>query len=144
VEQLKASQQRVVMTNGCFDLLHPGHLAYLQAAAQLGDVLIVAVNDDASVKRLKGAERPINALPARMAMLAGLTAVDYVVEFSEDTPKELIDQVTPDVLVKGGDYLAEQVAGYEKVTAEGGEVRILGFLEGYSTSDTIEKIKSSV
>ncbi len=144
VNELKSNHQRVVMTNGCFDLLHPGHLAYLQAAAQLGDVLIVAVNDDASVKRLKGAARPINTLPTRMAMLAGLTAVDYVVEFSEDTPKELIDEVTPDVLVKGGDYQAEQVAGYEKVTAEGGEVRILGFLDGYSTSETIEKIKSSV
>lgn len=144
VAQLKANGKRVVMTNGCFDLLHPGHMAYLQAAAQLGDVLIVAVNDDASVKRLKGDARPINSLATRVAMLAALSAVDYVVEFSEDTPKELIEAVTPDVLVKGGDYQAEQVAGYEKVTAEGGEVRILGFLEGYSTSETIDKIKSSV
>jgi len=143
VDQLKANHQRVVMTNGCFDLLHPGHLAYLQAAAELGDILVVAVNDDASVERLKGDGRPVNPLAVRMAMLAGLSVVDYVVGFSEDTPQQLIGNVIPDVLVKGGDYKVEEVAGYDEVTAAGGEVRILGFLEGYSTSDTINKIKSS-
>ncbi len=142
VAAAKAAGQRIVMTNGCFDLLHPGHLAYLEAASKLGDVLIVAVNDDASVARLKGASRPISDLPTRLAMLAGLGSVDYVVPFIEDTPARLIEAILPDVLVKGGDYKAEEVAGYDSVTAAGGEVRILGFLDGYSTSELINSIQS--
>ena len=130
------------MTNGCFDLLHPGHLAYLEAASQLGDILIVAVNDDASVARLKGEARPICDLPTRLAMLAGLGSVDYVVPFTEDTPARLIEAILPDVLVKGGDYKAEDVAGYDSITTAGGEVRILGFLDGYSTSELINSIQS--
>lgn len=132
-----------VMTNGCFDVLHPGHVAYLEQARALGDGLIVAVNDDASVQRLKGSERPVNHLAARMAVLAGLAAVDYVVSFADDTPADLIAAVMPDILVKGGDYQPEQVAGGEAVIANGGRVQILGFVDGYSTSQTIAKIKQT-
>ncbi len=133
--------ERVVMTNGCFDILHAGHVSYLEQARQLGDRLVVAVNDDASVRRLKGAQRPVNPLAQRMAVLAGLASVDWVVPFSEDTPERLICQVKPDVLVKGGDYRAEEVAGYDCVTAGGGEVRILHFVDGCSTSSIIERIR---
>ncbi len=137
----RARGQRLVMTNGCFDLLHVGHLRYLQAARALGDRLIVAVNDDDSVRRLKGETRPLNSLADRMAMLAGLQCVDWVVSFSEDTPARLIGAVLPDLLVKGGDYKAEQIAGFDAVVAHGGEVRVLEFHEGYSTTRLIEKAR---
>ena len=132
--------QRVVMTNGCFDLLHPGHIAYLEQAATLGDLLVVAVNDDESVRRLKGDARPVNAVADRMAVLVGLAAVDYVLPFSEDTPAKLIEALAPDVLVKGGDYVVEEIAGHESVMARGGEVVVLDFLEGHSTSSLIERL----
>jgi D-beta-D-heptose 7-phosphate kinase / D-beta-D-heptose 1-phosphate adenosyltransferase len=135
--------ERVVMTNGCFDLLHPGHLSYLSAARRLGDRLVVAVNDDASVSRLKGPSRPVNDLNHRMAMLAGLEAVDWVVPFSEDTPERLISAVLPDLLVKGGDYRPSEVAGGEAVIAAGGEVKILPFVDGHSSTKIIERIKGS-
>lgn len=135
--------KRWVMTNGCFDVLHPGHVAYLEQARALGDGLIVAVNDDASVRRLKGDSRPVNHMAARMRVLAGLAAVDYVVAFTEDTPARLIGEMLPDVLVKGGDYEPEQVAGGEVVIANGGAVQILDFVDGYSTSSTIAKIQLS-
>jgi len=138
----KAAGERIVFTNGCFDLLHPGHVAYLEQAKQLGDRLIVAVNDDASVSRLKGDSRPINPVAQRMAVLAGLASVDWVTEFSEDTPAELIAAVNPEVLVKGGDYKAEEIAGYDSVSANGGQVCILDFLEGYSTSAMVKRITS--
>ena len=114
--------QRVVMTNGCFDLLHPGHIAYLTQAAALGDMLVVAVNDDDSVRRLKGDDRPVNAVADRMAVLVGLASVDYALPFSEDTPAKLIEALAPDVLVKGGDYAVEDIAGHESVmdTRRGG------------------------
>lgn len=143
VQQIALARQRgerIVMTNGCFDILHPGHVRYLETARQLGDRLIVAVNDDASVARLKGANRPVVTLQDRMAVLAGLAAVDWVVPFSEDTPARLIEQIGPDILVKGGDYLVEQIAGHETVLARGGEVRILPFVDGRSTSSIIERI----
>lgn len=134
--------ERIVMTNGCFDILHPGHVSYLEQARQLGDRLIVAVNDDASVQRLKGPERPINTLDHRMTVLAGLGAVDWVVPFSEDTPARLINAIAPDVLVKGGDYQVEQIAGHESVLARGGQVKILPFLEANSTTDIIQRIRT--
>lgn len=138
----KALSKTVVMTNGCFDLIHAGHIDYLDQAKALGDYLIVAVNDDASVKRLKGDTRPIMPLEQRMAVLAGLKAVDYVVAFSEDTPEKLITKILPDLLVKGGDYKPEDVAGGKAVIAHGGAVKILGFQEGCSTTGLINKIKS--
>jgi D-beta-D-heptose 7-phosphate kinase/D-beta-D-heptose 1-phosphate adenosyltransferase len=133
--------ERLVMTNGCFDILHAGHVAYLEEAKTLGDRLIVAVNDDASVQRLKGAGRPVNILEDRMAVLAGLAAVDWVVPFAEDTPERVICRLEPDVLVKGGDYRPEQIAGADCVLRAGGEVRVLTFREGRSTSDVIRRIR---
>lgn len=133
--------ERIVMTNGCFDILHAGHVAYLEEAKALGDRLIVAVNDDASVGRLKGTGRPVNTLLDRMAVLAGLAAVDWVVPFSEDTPERVICRLKPDVLVKGGDYRPEEIAGAGCVTGAGGEVRVLTFREGRSTSEVIRRIR---
>ena len=142
VARLKAEGQRVVMTNGCFDLLHPGHVTYLSQAAALADVLIVAVNEDASVTRLKGSDRPINGIDSRMSVLAGLRSVSYVVPFSEDTPARLIEAISPDVLVKGGDYAINEIAGHEHVLENGGEVIILDFVEGFSTTATIKRIST--
>ena len=142
VARLKAEGQRVAMTNGCFDLLHPGHVTYLSQAAALADVLIVAVNDDASVTRLKGSDRPINGIDSRMSVLAGLRSVSYVVPFSEDTPARLIEAISPDVLVKGGDYAINEIAGHEHVLESGGEVIILEFVEGFSTTATIKRIST--
>jgi len=143
VEEARAHGERVVMTNGCFDILHPGHIQYLEAARALGDWLIVAVNDDASVGRLKGETRPINPLHHRMQVLRGLSAVDWVVPFSEDTPERLICEIKPDVLVKGGDYKIEDIAGAGCVQTAGGEVRVLDFVDGYSTSKIISRIQTS-
>lgn len=142
VAEVRARGETVVMTNGCFDLLHPGHITYLEEAAALGDHLIVAVNDDDSVTRLKGEGRPINALEDRMHMLAALSCVDWVVPFSEDTPQRLMCHVLPNVLVKGGDYQPEQIAGHDCVVDNGGEVRVLSFKEGYSSTDIIQRIAS--
>lgn len=141
VTDARAHGETVVMTNGCFDILHAGHVAYLEQARRLGDRLVVAVNDDDSVRRLKGETRPIVPLEQRMAVLAGLAAVDWVVPFSEDTPQRLICKVLPDVLVKGGDYQPHEIAGGECVTAAGGEVVILDFKEGCSTSNIIQVIR---
>ncbi len=140
VGEARERGETVVMTNGCFDILHAGHVAYLEEAKRLGDRLVVAVNDDDSVRRLKGAERPINALADRMAVLAGLAAVDWVVPFSEDTPAGLIGRVLPDILVKGGDYRPADIAGGEAVLANGGEVRVLAYREGHSSSRIIDKL----
>jgi D-beta-D-heptose 7-phosphate kinase / D-beta-D-heptose 1-phosphate adenosyltransferase len=141
VAEAKARGERVVLTNGCFDILHAGHVSYLEEAKSCGDRLIVAVNDDDSVRRLKGVPRPINSLADRMAVLAGLASVDWVVPFSEDTPAELIGKVVPDVLVKGGDYRVEQIAGGDTVLKSGGEVRVLGFKPGRSTSALIDALR---
>jgi len=132
--------ERVIMTNGCFDVLHAGHVAYLEEAKNLGDRLIVAVNDDASVRRLKGESRPINELEDRLLVLAGLAAVDWVVPFSDDTPAALIAEVLPDVLVKGGDYNPDDIAGAKDVLQNGGEVRVLAFRDGHSSSRIIDKL----
>jgi len=132
--------EKVVMTNGCFDILHSGHVSYLEEAAELGQRLIVAVNTDASVTKLKGPGRPVNNVNRRMAVLAGLSAVDWVVPFSDDTPQALIARLLPDVLVKGGDYTVEEIAGAKEVLANGGEVKVLGFEDGVSTTGIIERI----
>lgn len=139
----QAAGERVVMTNGCFDILHPGHVAYLRQARALGQRLIVAVNDDDSVRRLKGAQRPVNALAHRLQMLAALDCVDWVVPFGEDTPQRLICALLPDVLVKGGDYRPEQIAGADCVLVAGGEVKVLDFVDGHSTTGLIERIRST-
>ena len=142
IQQSKTRGEKIVMTNGCFDILHPGHVSYLENARKLGDRLIVAVNTDESVKRLKGDSRPINDLDARMAVLAGLASVDWVVPFAEDTPQRLIGEILPDLLVKGGDYKPEEIAGSQEVWANGGEVRVLNFENGCSTTNVIKKIQS--
>jgi len=141
VEDARSHGERIVMTNGCFDILHAGHVAYLAEARRLGDRLIVAVNTDDSVKRLKGAGRPINPLDRRMTVLAALESVDWVVTFSEDTPEQLICDVGPDLLVKGGDYRPEDIAGYDCVKRRGGDVVVLGFEDGCSTSRIIDAIR---
>jgi len=142
VEESRARNERIIMTNGCFDVLHAGHVSYLEEAKSLGDRLIVAVNDDESVRRLKGDSRPINSLQDRLLVLAGLAAVDWVVPFSDDTPADVIKDVLPDVLVKGGDYKADEIAGAKDVLQNGGEVRVLAFRDGHSSSRIIDKLKS--
>ncbi|UVE18322.1 bifunctional D-glycero-beta-D-manno-heptose-7-phosphate kinase/D-glycero-beta-D-manno-heptose 1-phosphate adenylyltransferase HldE [Pseudomonas sp. LS44] len=142
IEDARAHGEKIVFTNGCFDILHAGHVTYLEQARAQGDRLILAVNDDASVSRLKGPGRPINAVDRRMAVLAGLEAVDWVVSFSEDTPEQLLAQVRPDVLVKGGDYGIDQVVGAELVKSYGGTVKVLGLVENSSTTAIVEKIRS--
>ncbi|HWP94693.1 MAG TPA: bifunctional D-glycero-beta-D-manno-heptose-7-phosphate kinase/D-glycero-beta-D-manno-heptose 1-phosphate adenylyltransferase HldE [Gammaproteobacteria bacterium] len=142
VAHARAQGERIVMTNGCFDILHAGHVSYLEEARALGDRLVVAVNDDESVRRLKGTARPINPLAHRMRVLAALACVDWVVPFAEDTPERLICRVLPDVLVKGGDYRPEEIAGHECVRRHGGEVRVLPFIEGVSTTDLIAAIRA--
>lgn len=134
--------EKVIMTNGCFDILHPGHIDYLQKARQLGDRLVVAVNSDASVKMLKGDARPINVLNDRMLMLVALECVDWVVPFVEETPERLYCHVLPDTIVKGGDYQAVDVAGGDCVKKKGGNVQIIAFVDGHSTSNIIDKINS--
>lgn len=141
VKRARAKGEKVVMTNGCFDILHAGHVSYMNHAAELGDRLIVAVNTDESVKRLKGPGRPVNPTDRRMAVLAGLGAVDWVVPFSEDTPQRLISEVLPSILVKGGDYKPEEIAGGAEVIAAGGEVKVLNFEDGCSTTEIIKAIK---
>ncbi|MGL5250898.1 MAG: D-glycero-beta-D-manno-heptose 1-phosphate adenylyltransferase, partial [Enterovibrio sp.] len=141
VELAKARGEKIVMTNGCFDILHAGHVAYLNEAAKLGDRLIVAVNTDASVRQLKGSGRPVNPVDRRMAVLSGLSAVDWVVAFEEQTPERIITELLPNVLVKGGDYQVEQIAGGKAVLAAGGEVRVLNFEEGCSTTQLINSIR---
>jgi len=131
----------VSFTNGCFDILHPGHIFSLGQAAKEADYLVVGLNSDASVKRLKGPERPINNTESRAIIIANLVLVDAVVVFEEDTPLELISELLPDVLVKGGDYTLEQIVGAKEVIAAGGKVIINNIVEGFSTTNLIEKIK---
>jgi rfaE bifunctional protein nucleotidyltransferase chain/domain len=134
--------RKVVFTNGCFDLLHKGHVTYLAEAAELGDMLVVGLNSDASVKKLnKGVNRPIQDQDSRALILASLESVGAIIIFDEDTPAELIKFVQPDVLVKGGDWKPEQIAGYDTVKAKGGEVTVIDFLPGFSTTSIEKKIK---
>ncbi|MBK9291495.1 MAG: D-glycero-beta-D-manno-heptose 1-phosphate adenylyltransferase [Bacteroidetes bacterium] len=140
LEQWRFFGKKVVFTNGCFDLLHLGHLDYLSKAADLGDVLIIGVNTDASVRRIKGPQRPVNDETSRTMLLAGMQFVDAVVLFDEPTPKEIIDFIQPDVLVKGNDYKAEEIVGYDTVMAKGGQVITIPLVSGYSTTGMINRI----
>jgi D-beta-D-heptose 7-phosphate kinase/D-beta-D-heptose 1-phosphate adenosyltransferase len=139
-EELRISGDKLVFTNGCFDLLHPGHVRYLAEARAEGDRLVVAVNADRSVSKLKGRGRPLVPLEERMEVLAALNVVDYVVSFEEETPARVIREIVPDVLVKGGDWTKEQIVGRDTVEAAGGKVLSLPFARGYSTSDIIDRI----
>lgn len=135
--------KKIVFTNGVFDILHQGHIASLSEAASFGDVLIVAVNTNASVKRLKGTSRPVNDENARALILASLLMTDAIILFDEDTPLNLITAIMPDVLVKGGDYTIDNIVGAKEVMANGGEVKIVPILEGFSTTGIIEKMKNT-
>ncbi|MFD1260345.1 bifunctional D-glycero-beta-D-manno-heptose-7-phosphate kinase/D-glycero-beta-D-manno-heptose 1-phosphate adenylyltransferase HldE [Entomomonas asaccharolytica] len=141
VEDARAQGEKIVFTNGCFDILHAGHVAYLEQARALGGRLIVAVNDDVSVTALKGIGRPINSVDRRMAVLAGLGAVDWVTSFADSTPERLLQAIRPDVLVKGGDYAVDEVVGADIVLEYGGEVKVLGLVENSSTTAIVDKIK---
>jgi D-glycero-beta-D-manno-heptose 1-phosphate adenylyltransferase len=143
VEQWKAEGNSIVFTNGCFDILHPGHVDYLFGAKSLGDKLVIGLNSDSSVSDLKGPNRPIQDEEARAAIIAALGCTDLIVIFNEETPLELITLLKPDVLVKGGDYKVEEIVGYQIVKGNGGKVSTLDFLPGYSTSAIEKKIKSA-
>jgi D-beta-D-heptose 7-phosphate kinase/D-beta-D-heptose 1-phosphate adenosyltransferase len=138
----RASGARIVFTNGCFDLLHPGHVRYLSDARALGDVLVVGLNSDASVRRLKGPGRPVLRAAERAEVLSGLTAVDHLVLFEEDTPQAVIAALAPDVLVKGADWPDEEIVGRELVLARGGRVERIALVPGVSTSEIIRRIRS--
>lgn len=140
-DHLHQKGKKIVFTNGCFDILHAGHVLYLDQAKSLGDILILGLNSDASVKRLKGNERPINTQENRAIVLAGLSAVDFIVVFQEDTPLELIKIIQPDVLVKGGDWKPKDIVGSDIVLAKGGEVRSLSFTAGLSSTNTLAKMR---
>jgi len=139
-EFLRKAGYKIVFTNGCFDIIHRGHVELLKFARSLGDVLVVGLNDDESVRRLKGKNRPINTLEDRAFVLLSIRWVDFVVPFSEDTPERIIREISPDVLVKGGDYRIEDIAGADFVLSKGGRVEIFNYLEGYSTTSIIKKI----
>ncbi len=138
---LRGANLKVVFTNGCFDVLHRGHVELLRFAKGLGDVLVVGLNTDDSVRRLKGPDRPINALEDRAAVLLALKWVDFVVPFPEDTPERVIRELRPDVLVKGGDYTLEEIVGAKFVLSYGGKVEIFPYLEGYSTTSIVERMR---
>jgi D-beta-D-heptose 7-phosphate kinase/D-beta-D-heptose 1-phosphate adenosyltransferase len=142
VQLAQAKGEKVVFTNGCFDLLHSGHVRYLSEAARLGDRLVIGVNSDASVQRLKGPTRPIVDLSGRMEVLSALSCVDWVVPFDEDTPQRLICGLHPDILVKGGDYRPEEIAGADCVLARGGQVEVLSFWQGHSTTRLVSKVRT--
>ena len=139
-QRLRSQGKRLVFTNGCFDLLHPGHVRYLREARSLGDALVVALNSDRSVRVLKGEGRPILAEAERAEIISALEVVDYVVVFDEETPRELIKDILPDVLVKGGDWTLDEIIGREEVEAAGGTIRSLPYVEGSSTSEIIERV----
>lgn len=138
-ESASLEEKSIVFTNGCFDILHAGHVTYLQEAKTLGDILIVGLNSDASVRRLKGELRPINTQDDRACVLDALRSIDYVVVFDEDTPYDVIKSVQPDVLVKGGDYAVDDIVGGDIVRERGGNVRVLPFVQGKSTTAIIER-----
>lgn len=140
IEDAHAKKQKVVFTNGCFDVLHKGHAHLLHEASTYGDMVVLALNSDESIRRLKGKDRPINTLQDRAEMLSYFPAVDWIVSFDEDTPEVLIQKLNPDVLVKGGDYTPEQIVGAEYVIQQGGQVKIIPFVHGYSTSNIISSI----
>lgn len=141
INRIKAERKKIVFTNGCFDLLHVGHIRYLAQAKKLGDYLIIGLNSDSSVKELKGEDRPINSFEDRATLLLAIEPVDLVVMFEEQTPKNLIKDIVPDILVKGGDYNIEDIVGYQIVIQNGGQVKTLSFYDGYSSTNYINKIK---
>ena len=141
INRIKADRKKIVFTNGCFDLLHVGHIRYLAQAKRLGDFLIIGLNSDSSVKELKGENRPINSFEDRATLLSAIESVDLVIMFNEQTPENLIKDIVPDILVKGGDYNIEDIVGYQTVMQNGGQVKTLSFYEGYSSTNYINKIK---
>ncbi len=140
INKLKESGKKIIFTNGCFDIIHAGHIAYLNKTKALGDVLIVGLNTDNSTRRLKGRGRPVNNQDDRAAVLSALKPVDYVVYFDEDTPLNLVKAIKPDVLAKGGDYDIDSIVGADVVLSSGGEVNVIPFVEGKSTTDILKKI----
>ena len=142
LETLRRRGRRVVFTNGCFDLIHPGHVRYLERARSLGDILVIAVNSDDSVRRLKGPGRPVLTQEERAEIVAELHCVNFVTIFDEDTPQSVIEELQPDVLVKGGDWSKENIVGRSFVEQSGGEVVVIDFEEGYSTTGIIERIRT--
>lgn len=138
---LRSKGRKVVFTNGCFDILHPGHVFYLEKAARMGDVLVVGLNSDASVRAIKGRERPINSQRDRAKVLSALSFVDYITVFGEKTPEFIIKKLKPDVLVKGGDWKGKDIAGGDFVKSRGGRVAIIRFLKGHSTTSLIKKMR---
>ena len=141
INRIKAERKKIVFTNGCFDLLHVGHIRYLAQAKKLGDFLIIGLNSDSSVKELKGEDRPINSFEDRATLLSAIEPVDSVIMFEEQTPENLIKDIVPDILVKGGDYNIEDIVGYQTVMQNGGQVKTLSFYDGYSSTNYINKIK---
>jgi len=141
LKKIKEENKKIVFTNGCFDILHVGHIRYLSKAKKLGNILIVGLNSDKSVKKLKGDNRPINIFEDRATLLASLRFVDLVIIFEEKTPENLIKKIKPDILVKGGDYNIEDIVGYKTVIENGGEIKVLRFHDGYSSSNYINKLK---
>lgn len=144
LRQFKRKNKRIVFTNGCFDILHRGHVEYLQKAKSLGDILIVGINSDVSVKKLKGKGRPINTQGDRAKILASLEFVDFVTIFDEETPLNLINEVRPDILAKGGDWKAEEIIGGNCVKSYGGRVAVINYLKGYSTTKLLNAIKKRI
>ena len=142
LEILRKEGKKIVMTNGCFDILHAGHVDYLKKAKNLCDILVVAINSDKSVKRLKGNLRPINSLDARSSIISSLKYVDFTISFSSITPKKLYEELRPDVLVKGSDYIGKEISGSDAVVKNGGRIELIDLLEGYSTTNLIHKIVS--
>ena len=141
INRIKAERKKIVFTNGCFDLLHVGHVRYLAQAKKLGDFLIIGLNSDNSVKELKGEDRPMNSFEDRATLLSAIESVDSVIMFEEQTPENLIKDIVPDILVKGGDYNIEDIVGYQTVVQNGGQVKTLSFYDGYSSTNYINKIK---
>ncbi len=141
INRVKDERKKIVFTNGCFDLLHVGHIRYLAQAKKLGDFLIIGLNSDSSVKELKGKDRPINSFEDRATLLSAIESIDLVIMFEEQTPENLIKDIVPDILVKGGDYNIEDIVGYQTVIQNGGQVKTLSFYEGYSSTNYINKIK---
>ena len=144
INRIKAERKKIVFTNGCFDLLHVGHIRYLAQAKKLGDFLIIGLNSDSSVKELKGEDRPINSFEDRATLLSAIESVDLVIMFEEQTPENLIKDIVPDILVKGGDYNIEDIVGYQTVMQNGGQVKTLSFYDGYSSTNYINKIKKTL
>lgn len=141
INRIKADRKKIVFTNGCFDLLHVGHIRYLAQAKRLGDFLIIGLNSDSSVKELKGEDRPTNSFEDRATLLSAIESVDLVIMFEEQTPENLIKDIVPNILVKGGDYNIEDIVGYQTVMQNGGQVKTLSFYDGYSSTNYINKIK---